>query len=774
MNVRKGPAGGGAYTELHDEAAPATDVERGLPSTGAVATLSDTRRCTIADDAHRSLTLDQMDAVMAHVDEVCARDKWTTTRPGGAGERTVMLTPSKVALRDVDTNLAMPRAKSLGCSLAECLATSDQPPDFCVACAPALALRELIACLRQHEEDHGFNGARYWIPVFAKGPAPSPASALATFRRALDLAEGVVAVTSRQADVFATLAGALCFAAGLVNARKTRSIYALAPARRPGDALAMLTDNTALGLTFDPVPEDRDAAFLLNRGSPARVQVFRELGFRLDLLGPLEQIDLAAMASALPPAERGPLVDDAGGDDGLRVAAATLRAARALVVEGPALLAGDADDRKLRALVDDLGAGQLARVALVGGSSARIDAPPPRATTVARILEELPPSVQRLRLAHVPGAVESFVVDMLRRGLLTDLALEAVPLRPAQLARVGGALAERRDLRSLSLQSTWLADGGLELLVAGLGQQPLLEELNLGNCWIGDGGVRAVASSLGGMRGLRVLDLSANGFGNGAAVLVAKGISAGSELRHAFLSFNRVRDEGARALAGAFEGHPHMRSAHLAGNRIGGPGAKALVDALAHRPGRKVQLDLSGNWVLVPEAIAVPKSVDVEWFFQPRMQLVVWLGAWAAAAAAMLPAWAALRGHLVYSPVLGNGDFVALMFALCACATTTHLGARGSCVSLIIVVWAVVQVAHWSQRHFVGALDVALLADLGTQLAVLAIDAMLRVRAMPGLDDFAARLGRYDGATSVGRAYSVFTTILPHVVLVAVMVALNL
>ena len=111
----------------------------------------------------RGITLSQLNAVYAHVERRCTKERWISDH-----DKT-LLVPETVTLYDVCKYVILPATIELKCSFVERLVgCKPQPPQWFVSHWWGEPVSSFIRCLKRHSSDHGLGDTSYWVCAYAK------------------------------------------------------------------------------------------------------------------------------------------------------------------------------------------------------------------------------------------------------------------------------------------------------------------------------------------------------------------------------------------------------------------------------------------------------------------------------------------------------------------------------------------------------------------------------------------------------------------------------
>ena len=191
--------------------------------------------------------------------------------------------------------------------------------------------------------------------------------------------------------------------------------------------------------------------------------------------------------------------------------------------------------------------------------------------------------------ALLPSELQEALRALLEADDITSIDLRGAHLGAVGISTLAPAFATRPALRSLSLGSCRLGDGGLRAFASAVLTPPaaaatMLQQLDLSHNTISDDGVRGLVSAMKGGAGpsLVSLDLSWNAIGSRGGrylgdALKENSASALAELR---LAWNGLMDRGARAIGDALGSNQVLALLDLEYNSIKDEGAKALAKGL--------------------------------------------------------------------------------------------------------------------------------------------------------------------------------------------------
>lgn len=131
------------------------------------------RLSTIADNAMRSVTVADLEAVIAEMEERCLLEGWKGRRPDpnvlvdagvGVGFTMVDLTPDTMNLHDVNKHIILEKTAPFRCSFAELVAPGPRKPDCFVSHSWSGPVKAFVACLRQYVSDRGLpKDTSFWV-----------------------------------------------------------------------------------------------------------------------------------------------------------------------------------------------------------------------------------------------------------------------------------------------------------------------------------------------------------------------------------------------------------------------------------------------------------------------------------------------------------------------------------------------------------------------------------------------------------------------------------
>jgi hypothetical protein len=187
----------------------AYDYYFGLDSSRAVEFVNSIQKVsgdTISDVAMRAMTLDELQAVRAIIMSSCIKDGWKSSRNGSA------LRPDDLNLYDLNSILIKPLTKKRNCAFKELFPSGKTTPSYYSSHWWGEKVLDFIRCCEEHARMNGLapHEATYWVCAYANrqhdlgtdlGTDPDKSS----FRRAMNLAKGVLLILDPEAVVFSRI-----------------------------------------------------------------------------------------------------------------------------------------------------------------------------------------------------------------------------------------------------------------------------------------------------------------------------------------------------------------------------------------------------------------------------------------------------------------------------------------------------------------------------------------------------------------------------------------
>jgi Ran GTPase-activating protein (RanGAP) involved in mRNA processing and transport len=597
--------------------------------------------CEIENVEERAVTLAQLEAIFEAVRERCAAGGswWCLEEQSGDAPswEARVLPPQDVHLDHFLHTVARPATRARNCSFVELMATGPQPPEWVASLVWAEPIESLVACIRQHAADRGYDRhTAIWIDVLANRradfAAPYPTSldlrelpcyrATKEARGMLVVADTPGSIFSRVAfgiDMHAAISAHREFLLDIYTAENPRPKSVAAAARRVSGAAAGSGGGKFSSVTGGP------EVFRITDGELVFEDLWeksaRECDFPHELTG--DGLRYALDAAQPPPARQdhkafiSEFVSSSIGTDVLNHTVRSLF----LLPMIPLAVSNYAPDgamKEAEALLSTLAKAHVRRVHLNFGSDAPenwvanklVPALPPSATSLA-LNECNSPQLCAALAASLFSKHDSAVttLDLSSNGInglaMTTLTLAIKPTDGAAArnsrasARVSGnrvssSASGAASLTSLELYGNPLGDEGVSILCEALEANVPLRFLGLQAVGLADTGACALAGALAANIHLVELVLRGNEIGDEGAYFLSEGLKLNRTLVDLDLFCNLIEERGAQMLAGALEKNKTLTAVNLDTNDIGDEGAVALATALLTNKSL-IELDVGSN-----------------------------------------------------------------------------------------------------------------------------------------------------------------------------------
>jgi hypothetical protein len=130
------------------------------------------RGCTIADTAHRGISLDQLHEIEDHMrTRIASGERWVGQRPNVTGRLVDFMieSPDQVNLYDMNEDVIKVVTKHRRCAMVEVLAAGEQLPDYFVSHFWGEAITQFNSCLRAHTKDRGLQSVSGYYEGILRG-----------------------------------------------------------------------------------------------------------------------------------------------------------------------------------------------------------------------------------------------------------------------------------------------------------------------------------------------------------------------------------------------------------------------------------------------------------------------------------------------------------------------------------------------------------------------------------------------------------------------------